>query len=324
MRAPVLVSVVIAIHVMAASAIVFIQGCGTTHKGTATVEPPSAPIMPSSAEVEKTPEFKPMVHPPVAVEPASAVTMPTEGKTYVIQNGDSLSKIASRMGVSTRELAEVNGIKDLNKIRIGQKLMLPDYAGAPQPAAAASKSKGKEKKAGKAKSEVTDKNAYVVQPGDALSKIAAKHGIKVNELREANNLKGDKILVGQKLVIPGAKMAEKAAEMNAPAVEAPAAPAPETAPPAPAPAAEPAPAPAPAAEPAPAPAASDASTPPSPVLSTSQDNPMDYIVQANDTLDSIAKLFIVRKEDIMKLNKITDPNASLQSGQKIKIPPTAL
>jgi LysM repeat protein len=58
--------------------------------------------------------------------------------------------------------------------------------------------------------------------------------------------------------------------------------------------------------------------PPAPV---SQGQPLDYTVQDGDTLDSIAKLFIVRKEDIMTLNSVTDSSA-LKPGMKLKIPST--
>ena len=43
---------------------------------------------------------------------------------------------------------------------------------------------------------------YKVQAGDTLEKIAKNHKVSLQELREANNLKGDKIFVGQNLKIP--------------------------------------------------------------------------------------------------------------------------
>ena len=45
-------------------------------------------------------------------------------------------------------------------------------------------------------------NEYAVQKGETLTSIAKTHGITVAELRKANNLTGDEIKVGQKLVIP--------------------------------------------------------------------------------------------------------------------------
>lgn len=45
-------------------------------------------------------------------------------------------------------------------------------------------------------------NTYKVQQGDRLEKIARNFNISLQGLREANNLKDDKIFVGQKLKIP--------------------------------------------------------------------------------------------------------------------------
>ena len=43
---------------------------------------------------------------------------------------------------------------------------------------------------------------YVVKEGDTLGLIARKHGITIAALKKANNLKADRIYVGQKLRIP--------------------------------------------------------------------------------------------------------------------------
>lgn len=46
--------------------------------------------------------------------------------------------------------------------------------------------------------------SYRVKAGDTLSGIARAHGISLAELRRANSIKGDRILVGQTLTIPAA------------------------------------------------------------------------------------------------------------------------
>ncbi len=43
---------------------------------------------------------------------------------------------------------------------------------------------------------------YQVKSGDALSRLAKKHGVSMAELRRINNLKSDNIQIGQKLKIP--------------------------------------------------------------------------------------------------------------------------
>ena len=48
----------------------------------------------------------------------------------------------------------------------------------------------------------SEKDLYEVAAGDSLEKIAKKFKVSVDALKEANNLKKDLIVVGQKLVIP--------------------------------------------------------------------------------------------------------------------------
>jgi len=49
-----------------------------------------------------------------------------------------------------------------------------------------------------------NQHKYTVRKGDSLWEIAAKTGVSVAELRTANKLQGNRIDVGQKLLIPGA------------------------------------------------------------------------------------------------------------------------
>lgn len=71
--------------------------------------------------------------PPVPSTPAPRVTVPPDGKTYVVQKGDVLSRIAARHGVKTKQLVKVNNLKDADTIRVGQKLRIPGTGGAGTP-----------------------------------------------------------------------------------------------------------------------------------------------------------------------------------------------
>ena len=46
-------------------------------------------------------------------------------KIYIVQKGDTLTKIAKKFGTTVQILAKLNNIKDINKIYVGQKLKLP-------------------------------------------------------------------------------------------------------------------------------------------------------------------------------------------------------
>jgi murein DD-endopeptidase MepM/ murein hydrolase activator NlpD len=68
----------------------------------------------------KTTEPKPVEEKPVAEKkPAKPKA---KGKTYTVVKGDNLTKIAKAHGSTVAELVKLNGIKDKNKIFIGQVL----------------------------------------------------------------------------------------------------------------------------------------------------------------------------------------------------------
>ncbi|HAL91628.1 MAG TPA: hypothetical protein DCM68_01225, partial [Verrucomicrobia bacterium] len=61
---------------------------------------------------------------------------------------------------------------------------------------------------------------------------------------------------------------------------------------------------------------------PVPEVAASQDAMLDYTVQEGDTAEGIARLFVVRKDDILRVNNVA-AGSDVQPGQKIKIPPSS-
>ena len=321
MRVSVVAGMIVAVHVAVIGSVVMTQGCVSTRTESdvvvpAPVETAPVPPMPPSADVVPVaaPVAFPVLQPPV--QPAPVKTSVAAENVYVVKPGDMLSKIAAAHGIKTAELKELNNIVDVNKIRVGQKLILPDYSkpSASQPAEKSAKSA--EAKA------VASGDAYVVKPGDALSKIAAAHGVKTKDLMAANNLTdANKIRAGQKLVIPGAKKADKAedkadekkADKKADKKEEPKAEKPAEAAAPVEPAIAPVPAPVPEVTPAPAPEAAPASG--------FQDAMLDYNVQEGDTVEGIARLFVVSADEIRKVNGLA-PGAEVVPNKTIKIPPS--
>jgi antitoxin component YwqK of YwqJK toxin-antitoxin module len=53
------------------------------------------------------------------------VTTDLANGEYIVQKGDSLSKIGQKLGVNWKEIATLNNIKNVNLIRVGQKLKIP-------------------------------------------------------------------------------------------------------------------------------------------------------------------------------------------------------
>lgn len=108
--------------------------------------------------------------------------------TYTVQAGDTLAQIAARFNVSQEAIVQLNGLTDPNVLTVGQQLKIP---GAP-PAGTGTTTTA------------PTTSIYIVQVGDTLNAIARRFGTTVAELMRLNNLKNpDRIVVGQKLVVPG-------------------------------------------------------------------------------------------------------------------------
>jgi LysM repeat protein len=118
---------------------------------------------------------------------AAAPTAPA-GTTYKVRRGDTLGSIASRVGTTIAALVERNGLRNANLIRVGQVLSLPGAAATTSTTTPAGGARH-----------------HVVQPGDTISRVAARYGISQQQLIDANGLTGGVIYVGQRLsLLPAA------------------------------------------------------------------------------------------------------------------------
>lgn len=314
--------VVVCVHVVAIGGFFAIQGCGTVQREPRVVEPAPAPVMPPKAPMAQQQRTAPRraIRPPVPVEPAPPMRDHRQVENvYVVQKGDSLSRIAQRFDVSTKELCELNGIKNPNRVRVGQKLTLPAYAkkGVPPPSApkqAPARPQSRAVVSSSGAGAPLSGDQYVVQPGDVLSRIAVKYGTTVKELREANKLSGDKIIVGQKLIIPKGASASSA-KVAAPAV-----------------AEKPAPS-APAVKPSepvkstPVPTEKETiiaeeiqvESAPAAASPASPKEAYYYKVIDGDTPETIARMFTLSAEEILRANSLP-ADAQLKPGQHLLIP----
>lgn len=146
--------------------------------------------------------------------PKSATVGPAQ--TYVIQDGDTLGKIASKFGVERKSLLEANRLSEGQPIYIGETLVIPGAAGVastapsapseiagstkPEPAKQQSVVVGETKKAPPATA-----TTHKVVKGDTLTSLAKKYNTTVESLKSANGLRGDSISLGQNLKIPSSK-----------------------------------------------------------------------------------------------------------------------
>lgn len=122
-----------------------------------------------------------------------AVAAPSSTSDYVIQSGDTLSKIAKQFGTTVTTLQQLNGLSS-DRIYAGQSLKVSGSAPAPAPAATAAPA---------APTVQTSSSTYTVQSGDTLSKIARQFGTTVDTLMQLNGLSSTVIYVGHTLAVAG-------------------------------------------------------------------------------------------------------------------------
>lgn len=207
---------------------------GNPDTGITSVEPMPAP----AAEVTQAPEAAPapevassMPSPddkvwqtqapaeasaPVAAAPAMPAPAPVAERIHVVAKGDTLGKIAKANGVTAAALAKANGV-DGTMIRIGQKLKIPEVAGAgteAMPMTAPAAAPAQAVVAAAAQQASSPAGTYTVAAGDTLAKIAKKFGTKAETLAKLNAISDPrKLKIGQKLQVPG----EASAKAEAPA-----------------------------------------------------------------------------------------------------------
>ncbi len=108
---------------------------------------------------------------------------------YVVDNGDTLSGIASSKNSSIEKIMEFNNMSSA-RIKVGQDLKIP-------------RTKENKSTTNSLNNEVENLQVYyTVRQGDTLSAIAARRNLPVEEIMDANNLNSDFIKAGQELVLP--------------------------------------------------------------------------------------------------------------------------
>lgn len=145
-----------------------------------------------------------------AVEKVEYIADAGETELYKVKSGDSLYTIARKYRTTVAWLRDQNDMKKGRKLRIGQRVIVPDRAGRKQDAKYIAKKEKTEKendsveKAAPTPEIVTNKGVfYVVQPGDTLSAIADDYNSSIEELRKMNKMsKGTILRAGMRLKVP--------------------------------------------------------------------------------------------------------------------------
>ena len=107
----------------------------------------------------------------------------TQRVSHKVRSGESLSVIARRYRVSVKDLQRWNNISDPRKLRAGKTITVYHSQAVPGSAASSGATK------------------HVVQRGDSLWSIARKYNVRVNDLKNWNDLGNDTLQPGQALRI---------------------------------------------------------------------------------------------------------------------------
>lgn len=224
------------------------------------------------------------------VEPVPVVAPQSQTDIYIVQKGDMLSQLAVDFDTTTATLVDMNGLSNPDVLYVGQELRVPAGRGA---------SKTTSKPIGTIKSGGT----YTIQKGDTLSGIAVAAGVTIDDLRQVNGLKGDKIMAGEEINIPAYGKVPSASRKSSTTTRKAAEPTPEPEMSAPAP--------------EPAPPVFETAAPAS--AAPAMDMVVDDVMYPGDTLDIKAAQYGVTKAEIMRVNGITD-ESQIREGQTIRIP----
>ena len=131
------------------------------------------------------------------IEPLNipSIQVKDDDLAYIVQRGDTLWGISQQFKVSLNKILSANGLSKTSVISIGQTLQIPGVAESEtfQPTITLDL----------ATDDVfINSSSYTVKRGDNLTKIAYLYGTSVRNLKSANGLITDRLLVGQSLNVP--------------------------------------------------------------------------------------------------------------------------
>lgn len=109
---------------------------------------------------------------------------------YRVKSGDYLGKIARRYGVRVSQIKRWNGLRN-NNLRIGQRLTIYPRNVPSQ-----------KQKPSKTSKDTKGRTTYKVKDGDSLWSIAQKFsGVSVQNLKDWNDISGNKLKIGMTLIV---------------------------------------------------------------------------------------------------------------------------
>ena len=167
---------------------------------------PETPKFGGSGAASPTPTPSPSTSTasPSPTSSGSATPTPSPTQTYVeykVVSGDTLSRIATRFGVTVSAIMQANAMSNADYIYVGQILRIPTTSTVTS--VTPSPTKTSAAPAASASQTSPAAKTYTVAAGDTLWSIANKNGVTVAQLQSANKISNPNLIrVGQVLTIP--------------------------------------------------------------------------------------------------------------------------
>ncbi|HEX4986072.1 MAG TPA: transglycosylase SLT domain-containing protein [Burkholderiales bacterium] len=117
---------------------------------------------------------------------------------YTLKNKESLDAVAAKFGLTVARLREINGLNRHIPVRPGRSLLVPM---SEDDNASNLDETWKNKEFQAPEDYFGSRVSYRVRSGDSLYLIALRHHVTVAALKEWNHLRGNRLRVGQRLVI---------------------------------------------------------------------------------------------------------------------------
>lgn len=131
---------------------------------------------------------------------ASSVEASEKPQFYTVEKGDNLAAIALKFNVSVDDLKKWNNMSN-SVVKLNSKLKVADIINGNDQVAKSEEPKFKNVE-------------YTVVKGDALSVIAKRNNVTMDEIREWNNLSDNNVQVGAKLIVGKSEIANDIASVE--------------------------------------------------------------------------------------------------------------
>ncbi len=113
---------------------------------------------------------------------------------HVVEKGQTFFSISKMNNLTVKQLLDLNGLGEKDKLSVGQKLRIQKESTAPERITTANPTRN-----------VRSNTVHTVVAGETLYRISKNYEVEVEDIKTLNNLRDNSVQLGQKLKIPEKK-----------------------------------------------------------------------------------------------------------------------